>query len=121
MYQINKIRKFLQIFSEQVLGSVLSEIDVAGNSNPCGGKQPPSELCKLMRKTPTLKKQISDEIYHNYKPFTAISKTHYFLQNVINAGKNRLAVPKPIFVIGLTIVKVLTINLRTKRKFTKKL
>ena len=32
-----------------------------------------------------------------------------------------MAVPKPSFVIGLTIIKVLTVSLRTKRKFPKKL
>ena len=34
---------------------VLPKIDVAANSGPCGGKKPPCELCKLMKKTSTFK------------------------------------------------------------------
>ena len=36
---------------DYLVRSVLSKIDVAGNSGPCGGKRPPCELCKLMKKT----------------------------------------------------------------------
>ena len=43
-----------------------------------------------------------------------IPKTKHILQNVINIGNITLAVPKSSFVIWLTIIKVLTINLRTK-------
>ena len=45
---------------------------------------------------------------------TAISKTQYILQNLINVGNNTLVVPKPSFVIGLIIVKLLIVSLRTK-------
>ena len=38
----------------------------------------------------------------------------------INVGNNTLAVQKLSLVIGLTIIKVLTVNLRTKNKFAKK-
>ena len=49
---------------DHLVRSVLPKIDVAGNSGPCGGKRPPCELCKLMKKTSTFKKRNSDETYH---------------------------------------------------------
>ena len=65
------------------------------------------------------------KILANFITFTdhliVIPKTQYILQNVINVGNNTLAVLKLSFVIGLTIIKVLTVNLRTKNKFPKKL
>ena len=35
---------------DHLVRSVLSKVEVAGNSGPCGGKRPPCELCKLMKK-----------------------------------------------------------------------
>ena len=43
-------------FKDHLVRSVLPKIDVAGNSGPCGGKRPPCELCKLMKKASTFKK-----------------------------------------------------------------
>ena len=90
---------------DHLVRSVLPEIDVAGNSGLCHWKM---LLSELMKKTSTFKKQNTDNIYHIYKPLN------------INF-KNTLPVPKPSFVIGLTIIKVLTITLRTRKKFRKKL
>ena len=42
--------------NDHVVRSVLTKIDVAGNFDPCGGKRPLCELCKLMKKTSTFKK-----------------------------------------------------------------
>ena len=41
---------------DHLVRSVLPKIDVAGNSGPCGGKRPPCESCKLMKKTSSFKK-----------------------------------------------------------------
>ena len=46
---------------DHLVRSVLPKIDVAGSSGLCGGKSPPCELCKLMKKTSTFKMQNSDE------------------------------------------------------------
>ena len=35
---------------DHLVRSVLSKVEVAGNSGPCSGKRPPCELCKLMKK-----------------------------------------------------------------------
>ena len=59
--------------------SVLPKIDVAGNSGPCGGKRPPCELCKLMKKSLTFKKLNSDDIDHIYKPLNCNSKHTVYL------------------------------------------
>ena len=48
-------------------------------------------------------------------------KAQYILHNVVNVGKNTLAVLNPICVRRLIIIKVLTVNLRTKDKLLKKL
>ena len=53
----------------------MSSIRKAG---PCGGKKPPSELCKLMKRTSTLKKRNSDETYHMHQALNCNSK------NVVN-------------------------------------
>ena len=55
------------------------------------------------------------------KNLIANLKADYILHNVVNVGKNTLAVLKPICVIRLIIIKVLTVNLRTKNKLLKKL
>ena len=49
---------------DHVVSSVSPKTDVAGNSGPCVGKTPHCELCKLVKKSSTSKKQNSDEIYH---------------------------------------------------------
>ena len=95
--------------------------NVADNFGPCSGKRPPCELCKLMKKTSTFKKRNSDETYHIHQALNCNSKIQYILKNVINVGNNALVVLKLSFVIGLTIIKVLPVNLRTKNKFPKKL
>ena len=41
---------------DHLVRSVLPKIDVADNSGSCGGKRPPYELCKLMKKASTFKK-----------------------------------------------------------------
>ena len=64
---------------DHLVRSVLPKIDVAGNSGPCGGKRPPRELCKLMKKTSTFKKRNSDEIYHIRKPLNCNSKNTVYL------------------------------------------
>ena len=48
--------KYGKNLKDHLVRSVLPKIDVAGNSGPCGGKRPPCELCKLMKKTSTFKK-----------------------------------------------------------------
>ena len=57
-----------------------------------------------------------------HKPLNCSSKNavYLILQNFINVGNNILPVPKSSFVIGLTIIKVVTVNLRTKNKLSKK-
>ena len=106
---------------DHLIRSVLLKIDVADNFGPCSGKRPPCELCKLMKKTSTFKKRNSDETYHIHQALNCNSKIQYILKNVINVGNNALVVLKLSFVIGLTIIKVLPVNLRTKNKFPKKL
>ena len=59
--------------------SVLPKTDVAGNSGLCGGKRPPCELYKLMKKTSTFKKRNLDEIYHIHKPLNCNSKNTVYL------------------------------------------
>ena len=103
---------------DHLVRSVLPKIDVAGNSGPCGGKRPPCELCKLMKKTSTFKKRNSDETYHIHQALNCNPKIKYILQNVINVGKNALAVLKLSFVIGLIISEQKTSSQRifkTKR------
>ena len=68
-----------KILKDHLVRSVLPKIDVAGNSGPCGGKRPPCELCKLMKKTSTFKKRNSDEIYHIHKPLNCNSKNTVYL------------------------------------------
>ena len=55
------------------------------------------------------------------KHLIEIPKTQSILQNLINVGNNTVTVLKLPFVIGLTLMKVLTVNLTTKNKFPKKL
>ena len=38
--------------------SDLPKMDIAGNSGPCGGKRPPCELCKLMKKVYLFRSEI---------------------------------------------------------------
>ena len=59
--------------------SVLPKIDVADNSGPCGGKRPPCELCKLMKKTSTFKKRNSHETYHIHQALNCNSKNTVYL------------------------------------------
>ena len=66
--------KYGKSLKDYLVRSVLPKIDVAGNSGPCGGKRPPCELCKLMKKTSTFKKRNSDKIYHIHKPLSCNSK-----------------------------------------------
>ena len=76
-----------------------------------------------MKKFSTYKKQNSAEIYQIHKSLKCNSKnTVYLIEcNLGNVGNNTEEVPKASFVIGLTIIKVLTIILGTKNKFPKKL
>ena len=76
-----------------------------------------------MKKFSTYKKQNSAEIYQIHKSLKCNSKnTVYLIEcNLGNVGNNTQEVPKASFVIGLTIIKVLTIILGTKNKFPKKL
>ena len=64
---------------DHLVKSVLLKIEVAGNSDRCGGKRRPCELYKLMKKTSTFKKRISDEIYHIHKPLICNSKNTVYL------------------------------------------
>ena len=71
-----------------------------------------------MKKTSTLKKRNSDETYHIHQALNCNPKIKYILQNVINVGKNALAVLKLSFVIGLIISEQKTSSQRifkTKR------
>ena len=66
---------------DQLVRSVLSNINVADNSGPCGGKRPPCELCKMMKKTSTFKKGNSDKTYHIHQALNCNSKnTVYFIE-----------------------------------------
>ena len=64
---------------DHLVRSVLPKIDEAGNSGPCGGKRPPCELCKLMKKTSTFKKRNSNEIYHIHQALNCNSKNTVYL------------------------------------------
>ena len=64
---------------DDLVRSVLTKIDLAGNSGPCVGKRPPCELCKLMKQTSTFKKQNSEQIYHIHKPINCNSKATVYL------------------------------------------
>ena len=77
--------------------------------------------CKLIKKTSTFKWQILTKFITFTNGLIAIRKTQFILQNVINVGINTLAVPIPSFVIELTYMKVLTVDLITKSKLSKKL
>ena len=66
------------------------------------------------------KKRNCGKTYHIHQALNCNSKNTIYL-NVINVGNNILAVLKLSFAIGLTIIKVLTVNLRIKNKFPKKL
>lgn len=93
--------------------SVLPMIRVGGNFCPLSGKRPPCKLCKLMKKCLTLKIERDHLI--------ASPKIQYTLYNEISAANNTVAVLKPRIVLGLTIIKVLKVNLRKKNKFSKRL
>ena len=64
---------------DHLVRSVLPKIDEADNSGPCGGKRPPCELCKLMKKTSTFKKRNSNEIYHIHQALNCNSKNTVYL------------------------------------------
>ena len=102
---------------DHLVRSVLPKIDVAGNSGPCGGKRPPHKLCKLMKKTSTFKERNSDEIYQIHKPLHCNSKNTLYLTECNHCWKHYTGSSKTI---GLTIIKVLIVNLRAKNKFPQK-
>ena len=54
-------------------------MDVTGNSGPCGGKRPPCELCRLMKKTSTVKKRNPDKTYHIHQALNCNSKNAVYL------------------------------------------
>ena len=64
---------------DTLVRSVLPKIDVAGNFGPCGGKRPPCELYKVMKKTSTFKKRNSDETYHIHQALNCNSKNKVYL------------------------------------------
>ena len=70
-----KISKSLK---DHLVRLVLPKIDVASNSGPYGGKRPPCELCKLMKKTSIFKKRNSDKTYNIHQALKA-PKTQYIL------------------------------------------
>ena len=106
---------------DHLVRSVLSKIDVAGNSGPCSGKRPPCELCKLMKKTSTFKKRNSDETYHIHQALNCNSKNTVYLISRNQCWKQYTGSSKTKFRYRASNLKVPTVNLRTKTKFPKKL
>ena len=74
-----------------------------------------------MKKKFAFKKRNSEEIYHIHKPLNCNSRNTVYLIACNLCWNNTLAVLKLSFLIGLTTIKELTINIRTKNKFPKKL
>ena len=64
---------------DHLVRSVLPKVDVAGNSGPCGGKRPPCELCKLMKKLQLFKSEILTKFITFTNHLIAIPKTQYIL------------------------------------------
>ena len=64
---------------DHLVSLVLPKTEVAGISGLCDGKRPHCDLCKLMKKTLTFKKQNSDEIYYIHKRLNRNSKDTVYL------------------------------------------
>ena len=126
MHQINNIRIFFtdlprmgfkdkKSLKNHLVRSVLSKIDAAGNSSPCGAKRPPSEMWKLMKKTSFFKKRNSDEIYHincNFKNTVYHIECNQCWKQYTGSSKTKSC-------YRAKIIKGLIVNLRRKDKFAK--